>query len=118
MHIKVCPMCGKRNDIQQNRCDYCGEDLTKVEASEVEDSTVIENATEQLKNNSTATVLLVIAGIVWLFTLFYGIYLASEYYDWIPALICWGSGLISGTLFWGFSEIIRLLHEINQKTKA
>ena len=45
--------------------------------------------------------------------IFWGIYSGA-----IGLIRWWGVGLISGAALLGLSEIIRLLHEINQKTKA
>ena len=69
--------------------------------------------------NSVAGLLKVIAIITYVGAFILGIVFGKDnwgdFYFGV-ALIYWAAGFVSGSMFLGFAEIVRLLHEINQKT--
>lgn len=80
-----------------------------------------KNANLEDINNTVASALCVIAWIIYIVAFIAGIGFgidAAEYYsefNFIVALIYWVIGLISGTMFLGFAEIIKLLEAIKRK---
>ena len=68
-------------------------------------------------NNAVANVLIVIAWIIYIVGLLNGCIDASseDEFVWSVAWSCWKSAFISGTMFLGFAEIIKLLEAIKNK---
>ena len=67
--------------------------------------------------NRVAFILKAMAVITYVCAFICGIAFGSDRGDFYfgIAIIYWAAGFISGSMMLGFSEIIRLLHEINQK---
>ena len=110
-NVKICPKCGKENDRYFVACGKCGAPL-------VDDSVTGEETAEKERTaaeNKIAKLLKIIANIVYVAAFFVGLIRLFSGDGFVIPI--WLGGFISGTVFLGFSEIIRLLHEINQKTK-
>lgn len=109
--VKICPKCGHENDQLMTVCSKCNASLEGIEV-------VIGTNTNVMETNSIAALLKVIAIITYVGAFILGIALGRDnwgdfYFE--VALIYWAVGFVSGSMFLGFSEIVRLLHEINQK---
>lgn len=79
--------------------------------------TVKESASE---NNTVATILKALAFVVYAVAFLAGLLLGKDLRgdpSVILMLVYWIAGMFAGTMLLGFSEVIRLLHKINQKTK-
>lgn len=61
--------------------------------------------------NGISTMLTVIACLIYFGGLFFGF----AFEEFLGVLICWISSFISGSIMLGFSQIIKLLHSINEK---
>ena len=75
---------------------------------------------EEKSSNGVASLLKGLAFMVYLLGFILGIVMGKDPYgdfSFGMALAYWVVGLFSGTMLLGFSEVVRLLHEINQKTK-
>ena len=125
MYIKVCPNCGAENDAAFLICKRCG---NKIEHTPGIDSVTRQPAQPPTKekHNSVAGRIKFFATIIYIVGFIAGICLGvttgstfygEAHFSFLPALICWSIALVFGTMLQGYSEIIRLLHEINQKTK-
>lgn len=75
------------------------------------------NGTDQNESNTIANIIFSIAIIVYVAGFIAGIAFGSLYDDFnaVPMFITWISAFISGSIFLGFAEIIKLLHSINNK---
>ena len=128
--MKICPQCGRANDHAFVRCACCGASLDGVAA--VNMASAPTNVSKNTKGNAPVNVptgapaatntkngvaeaVKAIAILVYIAGALMGVVLA----DYAPAGLLIGllTGFFSGTMLLGFSEIIRLLHEINQKTR-
>ena len=69
---------------------------------------------EEVESNGVATALKVIAIVVCIIGFLAGIAFVETF---IITLACWIGTFISGMMFLGFAEIIKLLHSINNKIK-
>ena len=69
------------------------------------------------RSNALATAIMIIGSVIDLCAFFAGIMLGQAAESFMTMLLFWVAGILSGTLMLGFSEVIRLLHEINQKMK-
>ncbi len=108
--FKICPNCGAENDKDFAACDKCGAPLDDDHVIGEENVEKEQKATEE---NKIAKMLKVIANILYVASFFVGMvrfFDGEENFIWV-----WLVGFMSGTVFLGFYEIIRLLHEINQK---
>ena len=126
MNVKICPKCGTENDKSFVICKKCGESLDQaiVTQSMPTDSTSAgknQTANTTVAGNSVASLLKIIAIITYICGFICGIILGKDgwgdFYFGL-ALIYWVAGFVCGSMFLGFSEIIRLLHEISQKIKG
>lgn len=91
-------------------------EVTDEEYAEILKYASIKDTSESGKNG-VATVLKII-GIVFYIVGFIGGCIAGAAYrdfDYLTALYYWVAGIISGTLFLGFAEVIKLLQEIRDK---
>lgn len=107
---KICPQCGTHNDPNNGLCSKCQKTLVDVPVSgDVSAAPPEKNVVAQMLK-VCAVVLYVFAGITGFFDASNsgGMYMYVLLRDWVI-------GFLAGTLLLGFSEIIRLLHEINQK---
>lgn len=126
--IKICPKCGKENDHMFVRCVHCGTSLDGAAVVNVASASTSasENAagntsvnvsakasTSSATSNRVAEAIKVIAILVYIGGALVGVSLAG--YSMVGLLIGLVSGFFYGTMLLGFAEIIRLLHEINQK---
>lgn len=75
------------------------------------------NGENPAESNSVSNVIFAIAMIVYICGFLAGIILGAleDDFNAITMLIVWVSSFVSGSLFLGFSEIIKLLHSINNK---
>lgn len=72
------------------------------------------------EKSSVASLLKILAIVVYVSGFLLGFARGKDLYgdfSFIMVLTYWILGLFSGTMLLGFSEVVRLLHEINQKTK-
>ncbi len=68
-------------------------------------------------SNLAAKIIKIIAIVIYACCFIAGIMVGQEAESFLTILLFWVAGALSGTLMLGFSEVIRLLHEINQKVK-
>ena len=105
---KICPQCGTHNDPKSSLCTKCQKTLVDVPVSG--DLSKVKPG-----KNPVAQILKVCAVVIYLFAAVAGLREAVSYAS-ISFLLRDGViGFMAGTLLLGLSEIIRLLHEINQK---
>ena len=107
MDVKICPKCGTENDRLFVSCKKCGEPLPLDQAT--------------IEKNPVVSLLKTIATIAYLVGFIGGLFcgtLLGDGFHFGFALIYWTAGFIAGSMLLGFAEIVRLLHEINQKTKG
>ena len=122
-NVKICPKCGKENDRYFVVCGKCGTsldgvDLVAAETGEkVQETASAVNGMASAAKNRVAFILKAMAVITYVCAFICGIAFGSDRGDFYfgIAIIYWAAGFISGSMMLGFSEIIRLLHEINQK---
>ncbi len=128
---KSCPSCGAECDSSAGRCWFCGYTFSETNTNEkepVQSATSSEtpvhptssSGTNGRSNNGIATLLEVLAILVYIGAFIAGIMMGKDYYgdfSFGVALIYWVAGLFSGTMLLGFSEVVQLLYEINRKTK-
>ena len=105
---KICPQCGTHNDPQSGLCTKCQKTLVDVSVSG--DLSKVKPG-----KNPVAQVLKVCAVVIYLFAAVTGLIEASNSGGMHVLLRDCAIGFMAGTLLLGFAEIIRLLHEINQK---
>lgn len=105
---KICPQCGTHNDPQSSLCAKCQKTLVDVPVS---------GDLSKLKpeRNPVAQILKVCAVVIYVFAAATGIKETLSYGVISFLLRDWVLGFMAGTLLLGFSEVVRLLHEINQK---
>lgn len=114
------------NQAQPGKCKYYKQvpiDVSDEEYEEIKKYSNIE--TEDNQSNPVATALTVIAWIVFIGGFISGIVLGnvefSGYYhdynefSFAVAFIYWAISLVSGTMFLGFAEVIKLLQAIKRK---
>ena len=131
MERKKCEACGSMCASNAATCWNCGhefgQNVTEEEKERITEGVVtapearsIENGGEGSDGNGVALALKVMAWAVYALAFILGILLGHDLmgeFSFGLALLYWMVGAISGTLLLGFSEVVRLLHEINQKTK-
>ena len=105
---KICLQCGTHNDPQSGLCTKCQKTLVDVPVSG--DLSKVKPG-----KNPVAQILKVCAVVVYIFAAVVGLREAVSYGGISFLLRDWVIGFMAGTLLLGLSEIIRLLHEINQK---
>lgn len=105
---KICPQCGTHNDPQSSLCTKCQKTLVDVPVSG--DLSKVKPG-----KNPVAQILKVCAVVIYLFAAVTGLIEASNSGGMYVLLRDCAIGFMAGTLLLGFGEIIRLLHEINQK---
>ena len=105
---KICPQCGTHNDPQSGLCTKCQKTLVDVPVSG--DLSKVKPG-----KNPVAQILKVCAVVIYIFAAVVGLREAVSYGGISFLLRDWVIGFMAGTLLLGLSEIIRLLHEINQK---
>lgn len=93
--------------------DVTAEEWERIRAYAGEEDDAEEDVPE---HNGVASLLKGLAVVVYIFAFIAGFVMGKDLTFGIT-LICWVAGLFSGTMLLGFSEMVRLLHEINQKTK-
>lgn len=124
---KKCEACGTWCANDAAKCWNCGhvfgESVSEEEKENVAKGQILApEATEEnaLENNVVATILKALAYVVYAVAFLAGILLGKDLKgdpSFILMLVYWIAGLFAGTMLLGFSEVIRLLHEINRKTK-
>ena len=106
--VKICPQCGHENDHYFLTCDKCGASL---------DSDCVsgeEKVQKAAGENKIASILKVVAIIIYAYAFLIGaVIVATD--GFLMTLALWFGGFAAGSMFLGLSEIVRLLHEINQK---
>lgn len=107
---KICPQCGTHNDPQNRLCENCRKTLIDVRVS---------GDLSKLKpeRNPVARLLKICVVVIYVFAAASGLIEASNsggMYMYVLLRDC-AIGFMAGTLLLGFSEVVRLLHEINQK---
>ena len=105
---KICPQCGTHNDPQSGLCTKCQKTLVDVPVSG--DLSKVKPG-----KNPVAQILKVCAVVIYIFAAVVGLREAVSYGGISFLLRDWVIGFMAGTLLLGLFEIIRLLHEINQK---
>ena len=105
---KICPQCGTHNDPKSSLCTKCQKTLVDVPVSG--DLSKVTPG-----KNPVAQILKVCAVVIYVFAAVSGLIEAINYGGISVLLRDWVIGFMAGTLLLGFSEVIRLLHEINQK---
>lgn len=76
-----------------------------------------ETPTTSTSSNIVEKAIKIIALVVYVCGLIVGIAAGDETGRFLITLLYWVAAALSGTLMLGFSEVIRLLHEINSKIK-
>ena len=102
MQVKICPKCGHQNGPYFLECSKCHAPLSTVSVTE---KTMIAKA------------LRIIAIAIYIVGFIGGGLAGPVTESFAAILLVWISAAVSGTLMLGFSEVIRLLHEINTKRK-
>ena len=109
---RTCPHCGASIDTGLV-CSLCGYDCSKP-----------NGGLPNIPGNIVATLFKVFAVIIYLGSFFIGLvvgnktmgsYYYSQSFSLGSTMGIWLAGFVSGTIPLGFSEIIKLLHEINVK---
>lgn len=119
--FEKCASCGADVPTDQIYCSECGirqkpsEDLPLYRPSNNTDQ-----SSQKEYNNGIGYTLLIIGVLVMIAGLTVGLLLAKPEYryddfNWTLALTYWVSSFISGMMFIGFSEVIKLLQSINDK---
>ena len=78
--------------------------------------TTSQNPLVNTSSNFIAKAIMIIAIVIYVCGFIAGIMVGQQVESFLTILLYWVAAL-SGSLMLGFSEVIRLLHEINQKTK-
>lgn len=75
---------------------------------------------EDTQTNSISEIIKIIGFIEIIAGVFLGLFVGSQFreFSWLLALPWWAISFIAGMLLIGFSEVIRLLHEINEQMKT
>lgn len=121
--MKICPKCGGENAPGFAYCGKCGASLNGVPAVNLtDDPPIIRPVPTRIAPNGTAMAIKTIAILVYLVGVIVSVAVPSHFsrygsFSVVLMLICLASSFFIGTMLMGFSEIIRLLNEINQKTK-
>ena len=76
-----------------------------------------QNPTANTSSNFIAKVIKIIAIVIYVCGFFAGIMVGLQVESFLITLLYWVAAALSGTMMLGFSEVIRLLHEINSKIK-
>ena len=105
---RICPQCGTHNAPKNSLCSSCQKTLVDVPVSG-------DRSKVMPGKNMVAQMLKGCAVVIYLFAAVTGIFHALNSGALSFLLRDWVIGFVAGTLLLGFSEIIRLLHEINQK---
>ena len=79
--------------------------------------TTSQNPLVNTSSNFIAKVIMVIAIVIYVCGFIAGIMVGQHVESFLTILLYWVAAALSGSLMLGFSEVIRLLHEINQKAK-
>ena len=79
--------------------------------------TTSQNPAANASSNIIAKVIMIIAIVIYVCGFFAGIMVGLQVESFLTTLLYWVAAALSGTLMLGFSEVIRLLHEINSKIK-
>ena len=123
----VCEKCGHREYSYMDECEECGYKRPETtENTEISETTETPGNTGRnitvIENNKIASIIKFIGKVSIILCIIVGSLLAiqesgykSFSFNWGMAIIWWVSGLISGFVFIGFSEIINLLSSINAK---
>lgn len=124
--MKICPKCGGENAPGFGYCGKCGAPLNDVPAVNLADSQttppISRPVPTRIAPNGTAMAIKTIAILVYLVGVIASVAVPSHFSRYGSfsvglMLICLAFTFFVGTMLMGFSEIIRLLNEINQKTK-
>lgn len=102
MQVKICPKCGHQNGPYFFECAKCHAPLSTVSVTE---ETMIAKALKII------AIAIYIAGFIG------GCLTGPIAKSFLTVLLVWVAAALSGSLMLGFSEVIRLLHEINTKIK-
>lgn len=117
--IKICPNCGNKLTEELNNDDLLNRTENLININELDKIDV----SQKLKN-SVAEVILIVGISIIIISFISGIIIMGNSNDELSynsqvsfevAIICWISGGISGLIFIGFSEIIKILHDIRRK---
>lgn len=76
-----------------------------------------ETPTTSTSSNIVEKVIKIIAIVIYVCGFFAGIMVGLQVESFLTTLLYWVAAALSGTMMLGFSEVIRLLHEINSKIK-
>ena len=90
-------------------------DVTEEEFELIVKACEKKDITVETGSNGVAGMLKSIAITTYILGLIAGLIVGFSSESVTPLIAIWGSAFISGTIFLGFGEIIRLLHEINNK---
>lgn len=115
--VKICPKCGKSNAPKFVYCGECGTFLggaAVANAASTSANVSVGSSESRVTSNGVAGAIKAIAVLVYIGGFFLGLSL-SDVFSTGGLLIGVIIGFCSGTMLLGFAEIIRLLHEINQK---
>lgn len=122
--MKICPKCGGETASGFGYCGKCGAPLNGVPAVNLAgDPPISRPVPTRITSNGTATAIKTIAILVYLVGAIVSVAVSSHSSRYGSSfslglmLICLASSFFIGTMLLGFSEIIRLLNEINQKTR-
>lgn len=110
--VKICPKCGKANYTMMTECKECNTSLEGVEVKTISDTGQV------IETNAVASMLKIIGIITYIAAFICGILASRAYFGEMileVVLPYWIVGMVLGSVLLGFSEIVRLLHEINQK---
>ena len=131
-NLKKCVKCGTLSVDNATQCGRCGyvfpgavQQMEATEERQAPETTAapVENTfrpavgaeTEEKYKNTVAGVLKILAVLIFIGSFIAGIVVGKEVAG--MTLVYWIAGLFAGTMLLGFSEIVRLLHEINRKMK-
>ena len=95
-------------------------EVSDEEWEQIEKYAEVKDKDEEKDSSGVASLLKGLAVVVYLLGFILGIAMGKTLlgdFSFGIMLVYWIAGLFAGTLLLGFSEVIRLLHEINQKTK-
>ena len=94
--------------------------VTDEEFEQLKEASKYGGTQKEENSNGVSVALKVIAWIIFIGGFIIGIVLGDESgsrneFDFVAALSCWATTFVSGIIFLGFAEIIRLLHDIKHK---